>query len=124
MSIRMRGDDGDTRVEVSGKPTDALPPKSIFGDTPTASNFFERGSLGYSDTSDPTRFDALELKTLNWSVTPLKVDHVFSSFFEDPEHFPRGSVEFDDALLMQNIDHEWRAQESLYCSGVPEARSV
>jgi hypothetical protein len=124
MSIRVRGDDGKTRVEVSGKPTGALPPRSVFGDTQTASNFFERGSLGYSDTSDPARFDALELKALNWSVTPLEVDHVFSSFFEDPERFPRGSVEFDDALLMQNIDHEWRAQESLYCSGVPEARSV
>jgi hypothetical protein len=120
IEVRMESDDGETRVEVVGHPSAALQSGSVFSGTEAASRFFERGSLGYSDTSDPREFDALELRTQNWHVTPLEVDHVFSSFFEDSTRFPPESVEFDNALLMQDIDHEWHARESLYCDGIPE----
>jgi hypothetical protein len=120
IEVRMESDDDETRVEVVGRPSSALQSGSVFSDVEAASTFFERGSLGYSDTSDPREFDALELRTENWHVRPLEVDHVFSSFFEDPSRFPAGSVEFDNALLMQDIDHEWHARESLYCAGLPE----
>jgi hypothetical protein len=39
----------------------------------------------------------------------LAVEQVESSFFNDPRRFPSGSVEFDCALLMRGIRHEWRA---------------
>jgi hypothetical protein len=58
-------------------------------------------------------FDGLELKTKNWSVKPLKVTKVISSFFENKTIFPEGSILFDNALLMKNIDHEWRSRESI-----------
>jgi hypothetical protein len=32
-----------------------------------------------------------------------------SSFFDDRNRFPAGSIEFDSALLMRGIKHEWRA---------------
>jgi hypothetical protein len=38
---------------------------------------------------------------------------VRSSFFEDGEQFPDGSVEFDSAFLMRQIDADWRAQLDL-----------
>ena len=120
IEVRMMSDDGETRVEVVGRPSTALQSGSVFPDTDAASRFFERGSLGYSDTRDPSEFDALELRTRTWHVTPLDVDHVLSSFFEDPSRFPPGSVEFDNALLMRDIDHEWVARDSLYCAGIPE----
>jgi hypothetical protein len=94
----MQSDDGETRVEVVGRPTETIPTGSVFSDTGAASRFFERGSLGYSDTHDPTEFDGLELRTRNWRVTALEVDHVHSSFFEDTNRFPTGTVEYDNAL--------------------------
>jgi len=36
-----------------------------------------------------------------------------SSFFENRNNFPEGSITFDNALLMKDIDHEWRSQTSL-----------
>lgn len=124
VEVRMRSDDGETRVEVAGCPTDTLPTGSVFSDTDAASRFFERGSLGYSDTHDPTEFDGLELRTRNWRVTALDVDHCRSSFFEQTTRFPAGTVEYDNALLMRDIDHEWHAKDSLYCTGIQETQAI
>ncbi len=79
--------------------------QSVFNSLKEASSFFENGSVGYS----PNCFDGLELNTFKWEVAPLKVDKVYSSFFSDESIFPKGSVTFDNALLMENIPHEWRA---------------
>ncbi len=69
--------------------------------------------MGYSTTFSPRRFDGLELRAFGWRVAPLAVGHVSSSFFEDRVRFPAGSVVFDSALLMRDIDHEWHAREGL-----------
>lgn len=37
----------------------------------------------------------------------LEVERVHSSFFENEQIFPKGSVIFDNALLMKDIEHEW-----------------
>jgi hypothetical protein len=49
-------------------------------------------------------------------VQPLAVGQVESSFFENGALFPSGSVEFDYALLMRGIDHEWHGRRQL-CAG-------
>ena len=79
-----------------------------------ASNFFEGGSLGYSVTADSNRLDGLALKTNQWQVEPLQLRTVYSSYFSDEEKFPKGSVEFDHALIMRNVAHEWHNAEDLY----------
>jgi hypothetical protein len=43
----------------------------------------------------------------------MAVDKVESSFFEDRALFPPGSVQFDCALVMRGIEHEWRGRERL-----------
>jgi hypothetical protein len=91
----------------------ALPNSLIFGSPAEASAFFERGSLGYSVTAKPGEFDGLELRSFTWQVQPLAVERVESSFFEDRALYPTGSGEFDCALLMRGIDHEWHSRESL-----------
>ena len=111
--VTMRSDDGATRLSVESRITDHLPSGSIFADVAGASSFFEAGSIGFSDTSTDGRFDGLELRTDQWQVSPLDVGRVESSFFDDRSMFRAGSVEFDDALLMRNIDHEWHARDSL-----------
>jgi len=70
--------------------------------------------LGYSVTGDAHRLDGLELETKEWRVEPLQLDRVNSSFFADEKRFPKGSVEFDHALIMRNIAHEWHSASDLY----------
>jgi len=39
---------------------------------------------------------------------------VYSSFFANEKAFPSGSICFDFALLMRNIEHEWHSAPDLY----------
>lgn len=114
--VVMESNDRDVRVLVDGTVTSALPAASVFGSLASASTFFERGSLGYSATGRKGTFDGLELCSRSWRVEPLAINAVTSSFFEDRRRFPDGTVEFDCALLMRDIAHEWRAREPL-CVG-------
>lgn len=115
LSVALESDDGETRVLASGTVTDHLPDSSVFPSVADASEFFETGSLGYSATQENGRYDGLELRCKNWHVEPLDIDHVESSYFMDESRFPRGSVEFDCALLMRGIDHEWHGRNDLCC---------
>ena len=114
--VELTSDDWQTHLLVEVQAAEELPRTSGFGSLAEASGFFERGSLGYSVTAKPGQFDGLELCSFNWHVRPLDVKNVESSFFENRELFPPGSVDFDCALLMQGIDHEWHGRDCL-CSG-------
>jgi hypothetical protein len=115
--IALKSDDGHTHVRVTAHLGPGLPPTSVFSSLDEASTFFKGGSLGYSVTAQAGSFDGLELRTFNWQVRPLAVEHLESSFFEDRSIFPAGSGEFDNALLMEGIDHEWYGRETLCASG-------
>jgi Uncharacterized conserved protein (COG2071) len=84
---------------------------AIFADLDSASAFFKNGCLGY--TPGAGGFDGLTLHTYSWEVQPLQVDLLQSSYFDDQKFFPKGSVTFDNALLMKNIEHEWRSEKKL-----------
>ncbi|MFL5731795.1 MAG: DUF2071 domain-containing protein [Chloroflexia bacterium] len=112
--LAIHSSDGEVEVEVAGRISDALPSSSIFPSLPAVSSFFEGGSLGYSVTHDHNRLDGLKLTTEDWRVEPLDIKKVHSSFFADRTNFPEGSVEFDNALIMRNIAHEWHNAEDLY----------
>ena len=109
--------DGSAHVTFDGRATDALPDDSVFDSVADCSRFFEDGSLGYSPVTSTSQFDGLELRAFNWRVQPFAVTTVKSSFFDDRDAFPRGSVAFDNALLMRGIEHEWHSRESLCCAG-------
>jgi hypothetical protein len=49
----------------------------------------------------------MRLKTLEWSPGPLSVELKKASFFFHPQRFPKGTVEFDCALIMRRVPHEW-----------------
>lgn len=116
VAITVQSRDGRTRVHVEGSVADELPRSSVFASLDAASAFFERGAIGYSATDRPGCFECLELRSFAWRVQPLAVRRVESSFFADPERFPAGSVQFDSALLMRGIAHEWRAHDPLRIS--------
>ena len=96
-----------TGVSIDATETDQLNENSIFRTLDNASHFFEKGSLGYSPNKKG--FDGLQLQTYRWEMRPLSVSTVSSSFFEDQHIFPKGSVVFDHALLMTEIEHEWHS---------------
>ena len=56
----------------------------------------------------------LLLRTVDWRIRALAVSQVHSSFFADRERFPDGSVQFDHALIMRDVLHEWHKAEDLY----------
>lgn len=94
-----------TIINIDAKVTDNFNDKSIFKDLTTASDFFKLGSVGYSPNKN--KYDGLLLNTFEWEVKPLEVESVKSSFFENESIFPKGSIQFDNALLMTSIAHEW-----------------
>ena len=97
--------DDETSLSIEARETDKWNEESIFKNLNCVSEFFENGSVGYSP--DKNDFDGLKLKAYNWKVSLLDVKKVQSSFFENEEIFPKGSVKFDNALLMKDIEHEW-----------------
>jgi len=102
--VRFISQDG-TSLSIKAKETNQWNSDSVFDNLDCVSNFFKQGSMGYSPNG--LHFDGLELRTTQWKVSLLDVESVHSSFFEDQSIFPKGSIQFDNALLMQNIEHEW-----------------
>jgi Uncharacterized conserved protein (COG2071) len=114
VNIKMKSADAAVKVEIEGNIVEELPSTSIFSSLADASSFFECGSLGYSVTSEQNRLDGLMLETKDWRVEPLDVIRVHSSYFLDEAKFPKKSVEFDHALIMRNVAHEWHSVDDLY----------
>lgn len=106
--VAFESEDGTT-LSIKAQKTDNFSNNSTFSDLHCASAFFENGSVGYSPNQSNKSFDGLELITNEWEVSPLEVSEVTSAFFEDEQIFPKGSVQFDNALLMKNIAHEWKS---------------
>ena len=101
-------------ISISAKQTKEFNSSSVFKNIESASEFFKKGAIGFSPNK--SNYDGLELKTLSWHVDPLNVENVKSSFFENETFFPKGSVNFDNALLMRNIKHKWASYKKLPCT--------
>ncbi len=114
INFAMESRDGEVAVHFTGAVSNALPDSSVFPSLPVASSFFEPGSLGYSTTSDLHRLDGIVLETKQWRVEPLQLEDVHSSFFANQDRFPKGSIAFDHALIMRNIEHEWHSAPDLH----------
>lgn len=114
-SVEMNCKKTGNRVFVVGRSASEMPADSVFDSVDSVSRFFERGSLGYSDTKTAGTYDGLELDCKNWHVQPFDVEVAESSFFDDESRFPAGTIEFDCALLMKDIDHQWHSREDICC---------
>ncbi len=112
IDFAMKSEDDKVSVEFNGEIAENLPTDSIFSFLQEASNFFEPGSVGYSLTKNPKLLDGITLQIKDWQVSAFHLSSVYSSFYADETIFPKDSIEFDHALLMQNIPHEWHSAES------------
>lgn len=114
IALRMASADGRVQVDVAGREAAEMPSTSIFRTVGEASAFFEPGSVGYSATASGRQLDGVVLKTYSWSVAPLAMERVASSYFADETMFPPGAIAFDCALIMRNVAHEWQAGAPMY----------
>ncbi len=114
-AVAFESNDG-TSLSIRASETSEWNRESVFENLDSASHFFQNGAVGYSPCKTEGKYDGLELKTFTWQLSPLCVEHVQSSFFEDKKIFPPGSVKFDNALLMKSIEHEWRSLKVLEAS--------
>ena len=114
LTVTLDSCDDQVHVAVTAHPTDRLPSNSVFTDPAAASVFFEHADTGYSDTTRVDCLDALTLDAANWSATPLAIDQVESSYFDNRARFPDGSIILDHGLLMRDIHHTWHPQPRLH----------
>jgi hypothetical protein len=115
LSVELTSDDGETRVAIRGTVNEKFPEASIFKSLSVASDFFKRGSLGYSATRIDGKYDGIELRCREWEMETLHIEKIESSYFDDRSRFPADSIQFDCSLLMRAIEHEWHGREDL-CS--------
>ncbi len=106
-NVQLRSYDGAARVKVVARVADGWPSGSVFNSLEETSKFFRGGFSGWSPSTN-CGLEGVELRPEKWEMHPLTLEHVESSFFNDPRRFPPASVEFDSALLMHGIGHEWR----------------
>jgi Uncharacterized conserved protein (COG2071) len=113
IDLKMRAKDDGVSVGVRARGAERLPDTSVFASLDEASTFFAKGSVGWSVTSDKDRLDGIKLVAKTWKVGALDVELVRSSFFADEALFPKGSITFDCALVMRDIEHEWHSEADL-----------
>lgn len=101
----------NTSILVDVRESREFSPHSIFGSLQNASDFLEKGSTGFSPNKD--KYEGLRLDTHHWEVHPLEAISIKSSFYENEAIFPKGSVQFDNALLMTQVEHEWKTLSSM-----------
>ncbi len=99
-------------LKVRAVQSDQFPDDSVFSSLEEASQFFEKGCLGYSARPDSPVLDGLTLKVAKWEVSPLRVEEISSAYFEDHELFSPSSIAFDHGLLMRDLIHEWHSEVS------------
>ena len=99
--------DGSTGVSIAARCTQSVPESSVFADTDAASAFFRGGCTGYSARTNSDTLDGIELCCDTWNITPLDVEHVSSTYFDDTTRFAKAEATFDSAFIMRQLPHRW-----------------
>jgi hypothetical protein len=116
VSLRIIRNDGEEEAAFSGVVASRLPETSVFPNLAEATEFFSLGATGYSATREQNHFHGMELRTLDWTIAPLRIESAHSCYFSDTRIFPPRSVHLDCALLMRTVLHEWHSRPDLYLS--------
>lgn len=110
ISMSIRSKDGKMSIDLDACSNDEFPPTSCFASLEESSRYFSAGSIGYSVTRKDTHLDGIRLDTVNWQVQALETKRIESSFFNDEKLFPAGSLEYDHALIMRDLQHQWHEE--------------
>lgn len=119
--VQVASRDGEVRIEVEAHDAGELPSGSVFTSLEAASGFFRCAPAGYAATPAEDVFDGVELETDGWTLQPLALDKVASSFFDDRRRFPAGTAAPDSAFLMSGLTTVWNPQPKLRVAASPDA---
>jgi len=107
ITMDVKSCDGESDVSFSASSALKWQSPSVFANLEQASEFFRQGDCGFSCTSNGDAVEGMQLRTLQWSLTPLTVQLENSSFYFNLSRFPAGSIDFDCGLIMRRVPHEW-----------------
>lgn len=111
-AVKIIANKGIPLMTIDATVSDILPNGSIFESSQAVSAFFEGGSMGWS-TKEGGGFDAIELRTPEWRMEPMKIQEEYSAYFSDETKFPKGSVTFDSAMIIRNLKHSWVSRKNM-----------
>jgi hypothetical protein len=106
-TVAMQSKDSYSSLSVEAQLTNTFPSDSMFDCIDHASGCFHGCPIGLSPSTTPNRFKTIRLKTKTWAVKSLRIQKLQSSYFENQSLFPEETIKFDNALLMEGIEHEW-----------------
>lgn len=111
MHVRYTTADRSTEVDVAGtiQPHGWWQGSELFDSFAAASEFFCRGSDGYS----PRRgggFDGMRLRCDDWRLRPFAVERAISSVYDT---YPAGTATLDCALVMTDVPARWQSLPGL-----------
>jgi hypothetical protein len=102
-------------VVFHGEDCDDYPATSIFSSLKEASTYVRDGALGYSPHRTGPHHEGMELRLLQWHMSPLHIHKAHIGLFEDTAVFPPGTTQLDSATVMKHLSHEWHGRAPLPC---------
>jgi len=108
-AVTMESHDEYSKLSIEAELSEKFPTVSMFDSLDQASVCFRDCQIGVSPSSSSQSFKSIRLETKSWQVKPLCVQKLQSSYFENRLNFPEGTIQFDNALLMEGIEHEWHS---------------
>jgi hypothetical protein len=98
---------GDTDVRLRVRLVEDWRPSPLFPVFEDVRSFFAKGDCGFSCSLRGDELEGMQLRTTVWEMSPLEVEDVASTFYDDRDRFPEGTIGLDGAVLMRGIPHEW-----------------
>jgi Uncharacterized conserved protein (COG2071) len=111
LEVAVESRDATMRIEVVAHESDHQE-SDLFESVDAALRFFRTGSLGLSPARRSRGLDRVRLISSRWEASPVEVERIASSLFDDPDRFPEGSCVFDSALVMRDLPVRWEAVTS------------
>jgi hypothetical protein len=110
VAISISDSDG-VLVSLSGQISDEFS-SQVFASHDEASRYFQDDRIGYSPSRRDVELEGLKLNCHEWVTSNLGIDESFVREFSalSPE------IQFDHALIMHGISHDWSEVPRLCCS--------
>lgn len=112
--VSMRGMNQEgVRAKLMAKLTDRFPMGSVMKELETAVSFFESGKVAYSPLYKHSIFEGVEWNAQDFSIQPLRVERLEGNYWEEIAGFPKKSIFFDHAILIQGAPYQWNHMPEL-----------
>ena len=110
LDISLAAANGQHDASVSVRTAEALDSR-LFASLDDVSTFFRDASVGWSANRDRP-LEGVELASRRWMMTPVRLQHLRSGYFDDTHRFPPGSIQVDSAVIMHDLPVSWRSVDA------------